>query len=320
MMNFAYTENTNKILESAKFRDPDYTADGQDRAVVQLKGIDTLWFNTGTLCNLSCTHCYIESTPTNDRLAYLDVVEVSRFLDELDNDWQGREIGFTGGEPFLNKGIIQMMSDALARDYEVLVLTNAMKPMFHRKAELLALRTEYGSKLRIRVSLDHHSREDHDRERGTGSWDIALAGVKWLSDNGFHVSVAGRTMWQQSEAALRDGFAELFTQQNLRIDAFDPASLVLFPEMDETVTVPEITTACWQILGKRPDDVMCASARMVVRRKGDDRARVLACTLLAYHEEFQLGDDLKAAACDVKLNHPHCAKFCVLGGASCSVD
>ena len=45
---------------------------------------------------------------------------------------------------------------------------------------------------------------------------------------------------------------------------------------------------------------------------------VLACTLLPYSEEFELGHSLEEAEKDVALNHPHCAKFCVLGGASCS--
>ena len=38
--------------------------------------------------------------------------------------------------------------------------------------------------------------------------------------------------------------------------------------MDETLDVPEITEACWGILGVDPKSVMCASARMVVKRKG----------------------------------------------------
>ena len=57
---------------------------------------------------------------------------------------------------------------------------------------------------------------------------------------------------------------------------------------------------------------------MVVKRKGADRPAVLACTLLAYDEQFELGETLQEAERDVALNHPHCAKFCVLGGASCS--
>jgi hypothetical protein len=44
----------------------------------------------------------------------------------------------------------------------------------------------------------------------------------------------------------------------------------------------------------------------------------LACTLLPYDPAFELGRDLSEAMGEVKLNHPHCARFCVLGGAACS--
>ena len=46
-----------------KFRDPDITARGERRASVALGALDTLWFNTGTLCNVTCRNCYIESSP-----------------------------------------------------------------------------------------------------------------------------------------------------------------------------------------------------------------------------------------------------------------
>jgi hypothetical protein len=82
---------------------------------------------------------------------------------------------------------------------------------------------------------------------------------------------------------------------------------------------PEITTACWGILNKAPDSIMCASQRMVVRRKGAAAPRVLACTLLVDDPAFDLGATLaEATAAPVQLNHPWCASFCVLGGASCS--
>jgi hypothetical protein len=45
---------------------------------------------------------------------------------------------------------------------------------------------------------------------------------------------------------------------------------------------------------------------------------VVSCTLLPYQSEFEMGATLSAAAKPVALNHRHCAKFCVLGGASCS--
>ena len=94
--------------------------------------------------------------------------------------------------------------------------------------------------------------------------------------------------------------------------------LVLFPEMDESKDIAEITTACWSILDKSPSDVMCATSRMVVHRKGEAAPRVAACTLIPYDSGFDMGGDLKEASREVSLNHPHCARFCVLGGASCS--
>jgi len=57
---------------------------------------------------------------------------------------------------------------------------------------------------------------------------------------------------------------------------------------------------------------------MIVKRKGAERPAVVACTLLPYDAQFELGATLADAAGAVKLNHPHCARFCVLGGGSCS--
>jgi hypothetical protein len=102
------------------------------------------------------------------------------------------------------------------------------------------------------------------------------------------------------------------------IDAADPIRLMVFPEMDAASDVPEITESCWEILGQSPESVMCSSARMVVKRKGAARPAVLACTLLPYDERFELGPTLAGASGAVPLNHPHCAKFCVLGGGACS--
>ncbi|MEC8932280.1 MAG: radical SAM protein [Candidatus Latescibacterota bacterium] len=310
---------TTSVLDPRKFRDPDLTADGDERAHVGLTKLDTLWFNTGTLCNLECVTCYIESSPRNDRLVDLTADEVAYYLDEIESEnWETREIGFTGGEPFMNPDIIPMMEDSLRRGFEVLVLTNAMKPMSKCTDELLRLHKLYGAKLTLRVSVDHYTQQLHEEERGPRSWGPMLEGLKWLSHHGFHIAAAGRTRWGDDEADLRQGYGRLFVSEDIAIDADHPAQLVLFPELDDQVDVPEITTACWGILDQSPDDVMCASSRMVVRRKGADLPVVLSCTLLPYDEAFEMGTSLAEASAPLKLNHPHCAKFCVLGGASCS--
>ena len=306
-------------LDPRKFDDPFITAKGERRASVALKGLETLWLNTGTLCNLTCGHCYIESSPKNDRLVYLSAAEVTEYLDEIERDGIGTSlIGFTGGEPFMNPELPAMLEDALSRGFAALVLTNAMKPMAKCRPALLRLRERHGELLTIRVSIDHYGRAVHEAERGRRSWQPTIDGLLWLARNGFSLHVASRRLSGESEAEIRAGFALLFAELGVAIDADDPVALMVFPEMDAMADVPEITEACWGILGKSPESVMCATSRMVVKRKGAVRTAVLACTLLPYDPRFELGHTLAEASGAVPLNHPHCAKFCVLGGGACS--
>ena len=306
-------------MDVRKFQNPFVTAAGEKRAQVALKRLETLWFNTGTLCNLTCRHCYIESSPKNDRLAYLSAAEVAEYLDEIDRDGLPTSlIGFTGGEPFMNPELPAMLADVLSRGLRALVLTNAMKPMTKCHAALLRLNEQYRDRLTIRVSIDHYGRPVHEQERGRRSWQPTIDGLLWLARNGFTPHVASRRLSGESEAEIRAGFARLFADLGLAIDAGDPVALMVFPEMDATADVPEITEACWGILGTSPESVMCSSGRMVVRRRGAMQPAVLACTLLPYDERFELGSTLAEASGAVPLNHPHCAKFCVLGGGACS--
>ena len=237
-------------LPREKFADRLRTADGQRRASVALERLATLWFNTGTLCNLACANCYIESSPTNDALVYLAREEAARFLDELGP--QRIEIGFTGGEPFMNPDIIAMLTDALGRGHRALVLTNAMQPMRRHEAALCALRDQFGAALVLRVSVDHHTQAVHEAERGPGSWAVMLDGLRWLSAHGFSLAIAGRHLDGEREAEARAGYAQLLAREGIAVPAADAARLVLFPEMDAAADVPEITTGCWSILGKSP--------------------------------------------------------------------
>lgn len=303
-----------------KFANPDITADGEARAWVNLTQLETLWLNTGTLCNIQCDHCYIESSPTNDRLVYLTLADVRSYLDEIAEEGLGtQQIGITGGEPFMNPDIMPIIELILERGFELLVLTNAMKPMEHKREALLSVLSRYGSQMVLRISVDHFNQALHEEERGENTWEPMVKGLQWLSAHGFTIDVAGRTRWNDKEDELRDGFARLFKSLGVSVDAQNPKELMLFPEMDEGAEVPEITTECWGILNVDPNDMMCATSRMVVKCKGAEKPTVLACTLLPYQEEFEIGSTLKQASGRVKLNHAHCAKFCVLGGGSCSV-
>lgn len=309
----------NYLIDPRKFRDPEVTAHGERRATVGLRRLETLWFCTGTLCNLECRNCYIESSPRNDRLVYIRHDEVVAYLDEIEETGlDTTTIAFTGGEPFMNPDMIAILETTLERGYEALVLTNAMKPMMKVAEPLRGLRERYDARLTIRVSIDHYDQEVHEAERGAKSWAPAIKGLRWLSGHGFRIDLAGRLLSGESEDEMREGYAELFAREGIGVDAHDRRQLVLFPEMDAWRDAPEITTECWEKVGRSPDEMMCASSRMVVKRKGEERPVVMPCTLLPYQKSFELGHTLAESFQEVPLNHPHCAQFCVLGGASCS--
>src|SRR5258706_13043676 len=158
------------LLDLRKFRDPFVTAKGEKRAQVKLRALDTLWINTGTLCNLTCVNCYIESSPSNDRLTYIGAAEVAGYLDEIARERRPTKvIGFTGGEPFMNPELLEMLEDALGRGFQALVLTNAMRPMAKKKAGLLALHQRFGAEMSMRVSVDDYGPAVHHAKPGYGT-------------------------------------------------------------------------------------------------------------------------------------------------------
>ena len=150
-----------------------------------------------------------------------------------------------------------------------------------------------------------------------GAFAKTLEGLSWLSEQGFRLHIAGRQFTQDDDETSIKHYQNILHQHKIKLDE-RAHPFTFFTEMDEQAEVPEITTKCWDILSVRADDMMCASSRMVVKYKGDETPSVIACTLLPYAKNFNLGDSLKKAHQSVYLNHTHCAKFCVLGGSSCS--
>lgn len=312
-------EITLNFHERGKFKDLKTTGKGESRAYVDMVKLDTLWFNTGTRCNLQCENCYIESSPTNDELLFITKNEVKQYLDEIaDLELGTQNISFTGGEPFINKEMLPILELCLERNFRVLILTNAYRAIDRYFDELDTFNKKHPGKLNLRVSLDHYTAEIHDEERGFGTFERTLTTIKKLIDLGMNVSIAGRSLAHESRFEALHGYQQLLDQHNIMIDVSGGENIVIFPEMSTTKDVPEITTACWDILNVHPDQQMCSSERMVVKRKGCDHPVVLPCTLIAYDEQFELGNTLKESFQRVYLNHPYCAQFCVLGGASCS--
>ena len=82
------------------------------------------------------------------------------------------------------------------------------------------------------MSLDHYDAGPARGERGAGSWAPTIDGLLWLAAHGFALAVAGRTASGEPEPALRAGYAALFAELGLRLDARDPGGAGAVPGDD----------------------------------------------------------------------------------------
>lgn len=159
---------------------PDITPDGSSVPVSPGK----LWLYTNFDCNLSCTYCVAESTPTAPRRA-LGLANVKRLVDEAVT-LGFSELFLTGGEPFILPDIYEMLAYGSAR-LRTTVLTNAMLLKGQRLEKLRAIAND---NLIMQVSLDGGRPEHHDAYRGEGAWAKTIDGIKRLQAHGFRVRLS----------------------------------------------------------------------------------------------------------------------------------
>jgi molybdenum cofactor biosynthesis enzyme MoaA len=120
---------------------------------IELRSLDELWFQVaGTVCNLTCEHCFISCSPHNHSFEFLTYADVERALQDSVR-FGVREYYFTGGEPFLNKDLRRMLKRTLEFG-PVTVLTNGTVLKDEWLAELYEAEQQSRYSLEFRVSID----------------------------------------------------------------------------------------------------------------------------------------------------------------------
>jgi uncharacterized Fe-S cluster-containing radical SAM superfamily protein len=142
-----------------------------------------LWVYTNFDCNLACTYCCAESSPQAPARRVTAELVVSALAEF--RALGGREVFFTGGEPFMHPDLDHLLS--AAHDLKRTVLTNAMIIGRGRRRDTLE---GLDRDVVLQVSLDSATAEVHDTQRGQGSWAKALDGIGLARSLGFRVRVA----------------------------------------------------------------------------------------------------------------------------------
>jgi predicted phosphodiesterase len=219
-------------------------ADEGERPVVPLFGSAVfpprLWIYSNFHCNLACSYCAVASSPTARRRS----IGLDRFRELVDEAVaEGfEELYVTGGEPFVERHIVDMLEYASDR-LPTVVLTNAMLFTGRRRDELERL--AHRPQLVLQTSLDGARPETHDLFRGAGSWQRAIEGIEVGRSLGLPMRAA-MTATSENGAEV-DELRVLLAGMGIEGDAFAVRPLVKRGfasdglEVDDAVMVPELT-------------------------------------------------------------------------------
>lgn len=308
------TYNDNSYDTMQKSEDWYRTPHGDARGYIDAHCLRELWFNTGTACNLACSFCLEGSKPGDTRLGLIKLSDVEPYIEEA-LTMGVEQFSFTGGEPFLAKDIVKILS--LASNHKpCLILTNGTDALQKRIKELEPLLSNKNP-VSFRVSLDHFEEEIHDIGRGKGSFAKAIKGLKMLHDMGFSVSVARHMLPGEDSKAIIVEYTKLFIKNGLP----EMLHMVAFPDFalpGSLPDVPYVTTNCmtrYQTEESRRE-FMCGSSKMIVKKDG--KMRVYACTLVDDDLEYDLGSSLNESMKErISMKHHRCYS-CFAYGSTCS--
>jgi molybdenum cofactor biosynthesis enzyme MoaA len=275
-----------------------------------LRALDQLWFQVGgTVCNLTCHHCFISCGPDNRSFGVMTLAQVEAILKES-KALGVKEYYFTGGEPFLNRDLLPILEAAL-RCGPATVLTNATLLPERSLAELRRIDDASPYSLEIRVSIDGASAATNDPIRGAGTFERAMQGVRALARHGFLPILTAMQADGSTEtyadycAALREAGCE-----RPRVKLLPPLRIGREAERGRAYHDLERVTA-EMMQGYDDSQLLCSHSRTATDRG------VYVCPILIDSPQARLGDDLRGALGPFPLAAPAC-HTCYQFGAICS--
>jgi AdoMet-dependent heme synthase len=289
------------------------TPEAIDTPHIQLTSLEELWFQVaGTVCNLTCHHCFINCSPQNHSFEFLDFEQVETAL--VESVEQGvREYYFTGGEPFLNKDLVRMLKRTL--DFgPATVLTNGtvLKPEW--LSELRAAEERSGFSLEFRVSIDGPSAEINDPVRGDGTFERAINGVALLCEHDFLPIVTMTQTWDDSRnAEILQQFRGVLRQ----VGCYRPRLKILprlkiGAEENRTEGYAATERITHQMMeGFDRNQLLCHHSRVITNRG------VYVCPILLEASDGKMGNTLAESLHSFPLNHGACYT-CYQFGAICT--
>jgi radical SAM/Cys-rich protein len=148
--------------------------------------LETLQINLGYQCNQTCKHCHVNAGPSRTEMMERETIdEVLRFIDRQ----RIRSIDLTGGAPELNRHFRYLVAAARERGVKVVDRCNLSILQEPGQAGLGRFLAE--QRVEVVASLPCYLQNNVDQQRGAGTYDASIRGLKQLNSLGFAQTGSG---------------------------------------------------------------------------------------------------------------------------------
>jgi len=140
--------------------------------------LQTLQVNLGYLCNLQCQHCHVNAGPKRTEIMTEETVaDLIHFL----RSGRVSTLDLTGGAPEMNPLFRTLVSSA--RDMGIRVIDRCNLVVLRELPWLAPFLAEQG--VEVVASLPCYLEENVDAQRGTGSYEESISGLRQLNALGY---------------------------------------------------------------------------------------------------------------------------------------
>jgi len=151
-----------------------------DFPAISRRKTEILQINIGLRCNQTCVHCHVNSSPK--RTEKMDEATIAAVYDYLKNS-DVHTLDITGGAPELHSQFRELVIKVRALNVKVIDrcnLTILSEPDQEDLAEFLA-----EQQVEIVASLPCYQKENVDKQRGKGVFELSIHGLQQLNRLGY---------------------------------------------------------------------------------------------------------------------------------------
>jgi radical SAM/Cys-rich protein len=143
--------------------------------------ISILQINLGKICNLACTHCHVEASPTRTEELTPDICK--QLIEIIHRFPQIQTVDLTGGAPEMLYGFRGLVKAARDLGKEAIVRSNLT--IYFEKGYSDIPEFFAQNQVRVVASMPCYLEDNVDKMRGKGVFDQSIQALQWLNRLGY---------------------------------------------------------------------------------------------------------------------------------------